>query len=61
MWKKVYDENGYYPVYTTEEYTEDKTEDKATKLWDLAEKVVNSQNPPEGKKKTSKKKKKESS
>ena len=51
-WKRVYDENGYYPVYTTEEVTEDNNANKAV---DAQKTSV------EGKKKTSKKKKKESS
>ena len=45
MWKRVYDENGYYPVYTTEEISN--KDENAVKL--------------DSKKKTSKKKKKESS
>ena len=54
MWKKVYDENGYYPVYTTEENL------SAEDLWNYAEEVVNSQKKTTGKKKTPKKKKESS-
>ena len=54
MWKRVYDENGYYPVYTTDDVS---SEDK---MWNYTEEVVDSQKKTTGKKKTSKKKKESS-